>query len=133
MRISDWSSDVCSSELTVQFLRELGLATPATYLSLASARQALGANELSFPVVVKPRWGSASIGIEYANDMETLDLSYRLAHRRIGQTILGHQSRHDLDHAILIQQKLQGDEYGLDRSEAHTSELQSLMRISYAD
>jgi carbamoyl-phosphate synthase large subunit len=47
---------------TYHFLRAQGVLTPQTYLSLRDAHEALRQGTLSFPLVLKPRWGSASIG-----------------------------------------------------------------------
>src|SRR2546429_18181 len=49
---------------TFNFLRASDLEAPETYPSLAEAREALARDEISFPLVIKPRWGTASIGIE---------------------------------------------------------------------
>src|SRR3546814_10269023 len=85
MRISDWSSDVCSSDQCLGGV--IGLADPV-------GREGVGRHD------VRPR---LQIG---ARD--------RLGHLGLGQ-------REDVVIALLIL-----------RSEEHTSELQSLMRISYA-
>lgn len=94
------------------FLREEGLQTPSTYLTLEDAQRALSRGELKFPLVLKPRWGSASVGLEFPQDAEELALSYTLAHKRLARTSLSGAGPHD--EAILIQEFLVGDEYGLD-------------------
>jgi carbamoyl-phosphate synthase large subunit len=99
---------------TCLFLERNGFDTPATYLSLADAHKALAVGELVFPVVVKPRWGTASIGIEYAYDANELDLVYELVRRRLAHTIISEASAIDPEHCVMIQQKLSGHEYGLD-------------------
>ncbi|MDL2323451.1 ATP-grasp domain-containing protein [Bacteroidales bacterium OttesenSCG-928-A17] len=99
---------------TADFLISLGLKTPKTYTVWEEAVDAINRNELSFPVVVKPRWGSASIGIDFPKDMEELNLSYRLQKKRLKETILSKASEDDIDHAILIQEKIPGKEYGMD-------------------
>ncbi len=96
------------------FLKSNGFETPATCLSVSSANKALAAGNLAFPVVVKPRWGTASIGIEYAYDAHELDLVYELARMRVARTIISEASAGDPEHSVIIQQKLNGQEYGLD-------------------
>jgi carbamoyl-phosphate synthase large subunit len=64
--------------------------------------------------VVKPRWGTASIGIEYSDNDEELDLDYTRTKKRIPRTILREISATDPDRCILIQERLCGQEYGLD-------------------
>jgi carbamoyl-phosphate synthase large subunit len=107
--------DICFDKWkTFQFLTQHHIPTPKTYRSLADARQALASGELTFPLVVKPRWGTASIGIEYPQDDEELELAYRLVKKRLTRTILADASAIDPDRSILIQERIVGNEYGLD-------------------
>lgn len=99
---------------TIKFLEKIGLKSPKTYLDLESAKQALLNGELKFPLVIKPRWGSASIGIDFPEDINELELAYRLQNIRLKRTILAEASKEDMDHAILIQEKINGPEYGMD-------------------
>jgi carbamoyl-phosphate synthase large subunit len=85
-----------------------------TYLSLADAREALASGEASFPLVVKPRWGSASIGIEYSEDDQELELGYALAKKRLPRTSLSDFDAADPERCIVIQKRLAGQEFGLD-------------------
>jgi len=107
--------DICFDKWkTKEFLDSIGLNTPKTFVNLQQAIDALNSGELSFPVVVKPRWGSASIGVEFPDSIEELQLSYQLLALRLSKTILGEASKEDFDQAILIQEKLKGYEYGMD-------------------
>ena len=99
---------------TFEFLKAADLETPNTYLSLPDALESLARGEISFPLVVKPRWGTASIGIEYSEDYEELDLDYARAKKRLPQTILREINASDPDRCVLIQERLCGQEYGLD-------------------
>jgi len=99
---------------TVRFAKSIGVATPNTYTSLNSALNALDEGELQFPLVVKPRWGSSSIGLEFPEDREELKYGYFLLNHRLDRTILGKISMTDRDNAILIQNKIKGDEFGVD-------------------
>src|SRR3546814_4250415 len=85
MRISDWSSDVCSSDLP----RRTGPA-------------AMG------PIRLGHAWHRPA-GVERGGDQSDHRSQYRCAHGPHMRPAAGHR-----------------------RSEEHTSELQSLMRISYA-
>src|SRR3546814_3175540 len=96
MRISDWSSDVCSSDLGRGLLR-------AGFDNGESARENLLGGQIG--------------GID-------LDRVVGLAHRRHGPSGVPRVPRLDLGTNALVYTGL--------RSEEHTSELQSLMRISYA-
>lgn len=99
---------------TVKFLEENNLKSPKTFIDLAEAKEAIEKGELQFPLVIKPRWGSASIGIDFPEDMEELELAYRLQSIRLKRTILAEASKDDIEHAILIQEKIPGKEYGMD-------------------
>jgi carbamoyl-phosphate synthase large subunit len=99
---------------THNFLQSIGVSSPKTYLSLHDARNALISGALSFPVVVKPRWGTSSIGIEFAHDLEELELAYRVSSLRLKRSFLAAVSSSAPEHYLLIQEYLEGDEYGLD-------------------
>jgi carbamoyl-phosphate synthase large subunit len=99
---------------TFNFLKASGLDVPESYLSLADAAQALSRREISFPLVVKPRWGTASVGVEYADDEQELQLSYAVAKNRIRRTFLRDIHVGDPDRCVLIQKRVYGQEYGLD-------------------
>ncbi|MDZ8050442.1 MAG: ATP-grasp domain-containing protein [Aulosira sp. ZfuVER01] len=99
---------------TFQFLENIGLSSPKTYLSVRAVQEAIQQGEITFPLVVKPRWGSASIGIEYPEDDEELELAYRYVQKKICRTILADVSACDIENCILIQERVLGEEYGLD-------------------
>ncbi len=105
--------DVCFDKYkTAQWIESLGLNSPKTYVRLADAKKALEAGEIAFPLFMKPRWGSGSIGLETINDMEELDIYYNLLMKKIKRTILATASVGD--EYIMIQEKLTGAEFGLD-------------------
>src|SRR3546814_8885543 len=94
MRISDWSSDVCSSDL----------------ITVDSIAAAVGVD-----VVIHPR-ARAALEAYYTDKGGLNEQRLRMARVPAG--------------AELIENRMSGAP-GI-RSEEHTSELQSLMRISYA-
>ncbi len=97
---------------TSLWIESIGLKSPKTYIHLADVKKALKNGELSFPLFMKPRWGSGSIGLESIADMEELDIYYHLLMKKIKKTILATASVGD--EYIIIQEKLTGDEFGLD-------------------
>ncbi len=97
---------------TAQWVESLGLVAPKTYVRLEDAKKALSAGEIEFPLFMKPRWGSGSIGLESIADMEELDIYYNLLMKKIKKTILATASVGD--EYIMIQEKLTGSEFGLD-------------------
>lgn len=97
---------------TAQWVESLGLVAPKTYVRLEDAKKALATGEIEFPLFMKPRWGSGSIGLESIADMEELDTYYNLLMKKIKKTILATASVGD--EYIMIQEKLTGNEFGLD-------------------
>ncbi len=97
-----------------RWLVKAGLATPTTCLTLADTRQALAAGTMRFPLVIKPRWGSSSIGIERVEDARELELGYEWAKIQVGRSMFATLSKADRERTVLIQQFLQGQEYGID-------------------
>lgn len=98
--------------LTTQWVENLGLKAPKSYVNLKAVKEALEREEIHFPLFLKPRWGSGSIGLETVEDMEELEIVYGLLFKKIKKTILATASVGD--EYILIQEKLTGNEYGLD-------------------
>src|SRR3546814_5047915 len=128
MRISDWSSDVCSSDLTPN-IPELEALTGRT---IASAEEALDAaralgDELGAAVLAK---GGHLEGDEVIDQLVTREGVHSWTDRRI-ETRHTHGTGCTLASAIAA-----GLGPGMTlpdaRSEEHTSELQSLMRYSYS-
>ena len=105
----DITFDKCK---TAQWVESIGLTAPKTYVRLADVKKALAAGEIQFPLFMKPRWGSGSIGLESIADMEELDIYYALLMKKIKKTILATASVGN--EYIMIQEKLTGNEFGLD-------------------
>ena len=105
--------DICFDKLkTAQWVESIGLNAPKTYVTLSSAQAAIAKGEIAFPLFMKPRWGSGSIGLETIEDMEELKIYYHLLMKKIKRTILATASVGD--EYVLIQEKLTGKEFGLD-------------------
>lgn len=105
--------DICFDKYkTAQWTESIGLNAPKTYVRLADAKSALAKGEIAFPLFMKPRWGSGSIGLETIDDMEELDIYYIILMKKIKKTILATASVGD--EYIMIQEKLTGNEFGLD-------------------
>src|SRR3546814_6225043 len=105
MRISDWSSDVCSSDLAGLFL----IALVPEFWALCVGRALGGAGQGTLLVAVQ------------AYALSVVGPSQRT--RAAAVQVLGYNG------GLIVGTGLGGL---LARSEEHTSELQSLMRISYA-
>src|SRR3546814_6572788 len=120
MRISDWSSDVCSSDLergeAVAVQLADSLVNPLYYFDLDA------------------------IGVVVRNELRQSDVSYVIVYDNAGAVI--HDGSSDIStYGQAMQDPLAFEavaardvhmQVQMERSEEHTSELQSLMRISYA-
>ncbi|SEK48742.1 ATP-grasp domain-containing protein [Halomonas daqiaonensis] len=98
--------------MTARFLKAARLETPVTYASLEEALMGLDCGEVAFPLVVKPRWGTASLGIEVVDDLEQLRLAWNYGQLRLPR--LGLCSGIRGAGGLMIQEFLRGQEYGLD-------------------
>src|SRR3546814_8537883 len=107
MRISDWSSDVCSSDLRLR-------------VNVEEALMALGQGILDANPAIRERLDSNQLTMPHLFE-QMLRVVYRLI-------FLGVAEDRDLLHPPATPKAVRD----LYRSEEHTSELQSLMRISYA-
>src|SRR5574340_1524927 len=66
--------DICADKLaTAEFLQSQGLPVPRAYVGLKELHQALEAGEISFPLVIKARWGSGSIGLGFVESQLDLE------------------------------------------------------------
>lgn len=105
--------DICFDKYrTAGYVESLGLKTPKTFINYEDALDAINKGSLKFPLVLKPRWGSGSIGIEFVNDIEELQEVYGRLLKKIKKSILATASQGE--EYILIQEKIEGQEYGLD-------------------
>lgn len=98
---------------TLGFSKRLGIKHPKTFSSYEAAKAAIQAGELTFPVVIKPRFGMATIGVEIAQDHMEMDLIWRLIQYRIdAQRNKRLQINGSSD--FIFQEFLNGVEYGID-------------------
>jgi carbamoyl-phosphate synthase large subunit len=106
---------VCNDKwATHEFLLRNGIGSPRTWLTLAEAQTALNNGELDFPVIVKPRWGMGSIAVHMAYDAAELVVFHARVQREVQASYLRHESQATPESVVLIQERLNGVEHGLD-------------------
>ncbi len=98
---------------TFKFFNRIGVHTPKTFLDINCALEAINKKEISFPLIVKPRWGSASIAVDIVESEEELRLVYKLQYIKIMRSILKEISSSTQEQCIIIQEKINGEEYGV--------------------
>lgn len=107
--------NICNDKWeTYKFLKENEIHCPATYIDLTSFSEAKNNGEIDYPVIIKPRWGMGSISVFQADNDEELFVLYKKVRKEIAKTYLKYEAQKDLDHSVVIQEKLCGQEYGLD-------------------
>lgn len=97
-----------------QWLRARGIQTPATCATLTDARQALADGAWRFPLLIKPRWGTSSAGIERVDNERELELAYEWAQIAVRRSNFANLSAVDPKRTVLIQEWVPGQEYGID-------------------
>lgn len=118
---------------TYQFLTANGFLAPKTYVSLSDAEIAIQNGALHFPVMIKPRWGMGSIAVYEAETEEELKVLYEKTKRKLSTTYLKYESAADMDAAVLIQEKIDGQEYGLDiMNDLNGSYMNTSVKMKYA-
>lgn len=99
---------------TFNFLKEQGFHTPLTFLSIEEAILAVNEGVIDFPLIIKPRWGMGSIAVFEADNFEELTVLYQKIRNKVNSTYLSYESQQSEMHCVIIQEKLVGQEYGLD-------------------
>ena len=79
-----------------KFLESNGIPCAKTYVSIEDFKKAKEKKQIEFPVFVKPRCGSASLGIRVVDSIKHLELLFELSDN------------------LIIQEYLNGQEYGAD-------------------
>src|SRR3546814_14226787 len=83
MRISDWSSDVCSSDLdkimTKKIWVQQGLPTPEFAILATRADLAGAIARLGLPLIVKPPHEGSTVGVTKVTEQAALEEAWRLA------------------------------------------------------
>ena len=106
-------TDICLDKWTTfEFVKGMGWNTPMSFVSLKAAEEGLARGLLRFPILLKPRCGQGSVGIEVAHDFYELEAQYRLLLAKMARM----ESNGLLGQAepVIIQQYLSGVDYDLE-------------------
>ena len=107
--------NICNDKLlTYKFLIKNGFNAPKTYADLCEVKDSLRKGYINYPLIVKPRWGMGSIGIFQADNEEELSVLYNKVKAAIQNSYLKYESDKGFDSSVIIQEKLIGQEYGID-------------------
>jgi len=114
--VSDESAiQICNDKWkTHQFLHSLGLNRPLSYIDKEMLKQDIRYGKISFPVFIKPRWGTGSGGIFQAYTIEELDVLYQKSLKFIFNCSMKYESEAEKNVCVIMEEKIGGVEYGLD-------------------
>lgn len=114
--VSDYDiTQICNDKwLTFNWLLKNGIMTPKTFLTITDVEREFSDKKLKFPIIIKPRWGMGSIAIHEADKKEELVVLFEKTKRQIFESYLSFESEADKKHCVIFQEKLCGQEYGLD-------------------
>lgn len=105
--------DICSDKYkTYEFGLELGIPVPKTYIEVSQAIVDIANDSIKFPLIVKPRWGSASFGLYIVNTIGELEESFTQCHSNLATSYLCQFQQSNQD--VIIQEFIEGSEYGVD-------------------
>lgn len=99
---------------TYNFFKDLNIATPLSFLKIEDVAEALSKKKLTYPIILKPRWGFGSIGIEEVHSEDELYLAYKLLLIKIEKSVIADIQDDEFVDTIIFQQKMDGQEYGVD-------------------
>jgi len=105
--------NICNDKFEMlEYLKRINMPVPETYLDLDKALEGADFDKKTY--ILKPRWGMGSLSIFEAENKKELEVLYEKAKRSIQKSYLRFESNADMNRAILIQEKIKGDEFGLD-------------------
>ncbi|WP_163583076.1 ATP-grasp domain-containing protein [Gracilibacillus saliphilus] len=97
-----------------ELLAPFEINAPYSYLKVEDALRGLARGEVDYPLIVKPRNGSASMGVEFAYNLEDLKLAYDNAIREILDSPLNEDSEKKPEEDVVIQEVIEGDKFSVD-------------------
>ena len=107
--------DVCNDKwLTYQFMKSKNINTPETFLTKEDFLESVKAGRSRFPVIIKPRFGVGTFGVFQAENVEEIDLYLAVSEKLFMKSYLKSSLPEGLEHPIILQEKITGQEYGMD-------------------
>ncbi|WP_079474163.1 ATP-grasp domain-containing protein [Marinococcus halophilus] len=97
-----------------ELLGRFGVAAPVSYLTVEEAAQGVEDQEVNWPLIVKPRNGSASVGINTVSSVEDMRFAYKQAVDAIKDSPIADDSGRSPEDNIVIQQVVDGEKYSVD-------------------
>lgn len=106
--------DLCFDKYqTYLFTEELSVKPIPTFLHVNEALDYQKKNP-DCQFIIKPRWGSASFGLEYPKNNEELEYLFSQLKVKLKESPIGSIHQTDDENSLIIQKRLNGTEYGMD-------------------
>jgi carbamoyl-phosphate synthase large subunit len=110
---NDAAIDICSDKYsTYLFCIDNDIPVPISFVGLEVALQTIKNKSVCYPLIVKPRWGSASFGLHVVESDNELIEAYDVCKKSLANSYLSQFKESDDD--VLIQEFINGKEYGVD-------------------
>lgn len=107
--------EICNDKWkTFMFIQSLGLKTPKTFLKKCNVVTAICEGEIKYPIILKPRWGMASLGLYRIDNEAELEVLSEKCKNEIFNSYLKYESSLTKDDPIIYQEMINGNEYGVD-------------------
>lgn len=107
--------DTCLDKFqTYLFSKSLDVLSPQTFLEPSVAIDAIKSNKISYPVILKPRWGQGSLSMLIARNEEQLRYAYHYITSELDHAGLSYLAHDENDKQVIIQEMIIGKEYGVD-------------------
>lgn len=126
--------EICNDKWkTYDFLISNGFLAPKTYLKVEDVLKDMNQGILNYPLMVKPRWGMGSIAVYEADNESELKIFYDKVKRNIQKSYLKYESLKNIEESVIIQEKLEGQEYGMDvMNDLNGNFVSTSVKIKYA-
>lgn len=109
------SVGICNDKWkTYLFFHQNKLNTPKTFLNIEDIIKNIEQGNLNYPIIIKPRWGMASIGIYIADNENELRILANKCKKEIFESYLKYESSFTAEESVIYQELIKGQEYGLD-------------------
>ena len=107
--------DICIDKMQMcRWLEAQGLPTLPVFLHLNDVMDALQEGQISFPLIIKPRFGTGSLATYQVQDTEELAMMVKRVSREIIDSPLDQGEERTSGERSIIQPFLHGTEYNLD-------------------
>ncbi len=99
---------------SAHFAESIDIVSPKCFIDISSALKAISDKVVHYPLILKPRWGQGSIHMIRVSRKTELINAYELIHSKLKDEGLSYLAGSEIESQILIQQYIDGSEYGVD-------------------